>query len=54
MLYGSFEEELIAIETGLGDVVDAKIGEIKDAYALLESKLNGIDYSVPNSIRNCK
>lgn len=42
---GSFEEELIAIETGLGDVVDAKIGEIKDAYALLESKLNGIDYS---------
>lgn len=41
---GSFEEELIAIETGLGDVVDAKIGEIKDVYALLESKLNGIDY----------
>ncbi len=42
---GSFKEELIAIETGIGDIVNAKIGEIKDAYVLLESKTNGIDYS---------
>ncbi len=42
---GSFEEELIAIETGLGDVVDAKIGDIKDAYALLDLKTNGLDYT---------
>lgn len=42
---GSFEEELIVIETGLCDVVNAKIGEIKDAYVLLESKTNGIDNS---------
>lgn len=42
---GSFKEELIAIETGLSDIVNAKIGEIKDAYVLLKSKINDIDSS---------
>ncbi len=40
---GYFKEELIAIETGLGNNANAKMGDIKDAYLLLESKLRGID-----------
>jgi hypothetical protein len=40
---GSFSKELIGIETGLDDSVDAKIGDIKEAYELLKSKINGID-----------
>lgn len=39
----SFGEELIGIETGLGDIVNAKIGDVKDAYELLITKINGID-----------
>ena len=35
---GSFSDELIGIESGIGDVVNAKIGDIKDAYELLKSK----------------
>lgn len=38
-----FSEELIGIETGIGDIVNVKIGDIKDAYELLKAKLNGID-----------
>ena len=40
---GSFTDELIGIETGISDIVDAKIGDIRDAYKLLESKINSID-----------
>ena len=40
---GSFDKELIGIETGLGDIVNAKIGDIKDAYELLKSKISNID-----------
>ena len=39
---GSFNKELIGIETGL-DIVNAKIGDIKDAYELLKSKISNID-----------
>ena len=42
---GSFSNETISIESGLADSVDAKIGDIKDAYELLKSKINGIDDS---------
>ena len=38
----SFDEELIGIEMGLGDIVNAKIGDIKDAYELLKLKINSI------------
>ena len=38
----SFKDELISIETGLS-MVDAKIGDIKDAYYLLKEKINNID-----------
>lgn len=40
---GSFDGESIGIETGLGDIVNAKIGDIKDAYELLKSKINNIN-----------
>ena len=40
---GSFNEELIGIETGLGDIVNAQIGDVKDAYELLKLKINNID-----------
>lgn len=40
---GSFDEELIGIESGLGDVVNAKIGDIKDAYKLLKLKISNVD-----------
>lgn len=40
---GSFNEELIGIEMGIGDIVNAQIGDIKDAYELLKSKINTID-----------
>lgn len=39
----AFTEELIGIENGIGDIVNAQIGDIKDAYELLRSKINGID-----------
>ncbi len=39
----SFNEELINIESGLGEVVNAKIGDIKDAYELLKFKINNIN-----------
>jgi len=42
---GSFLDETISIESGLADFVDAKIGNIRDAYELLKSKLNGTDDS---------
>ena len=37
----SFTEELIGIESGMGDIVKAKIGNIREAYELLKSKLEG-------------
>jgi len=40
---GSFNEELIGIEMGIGDIVNARIGDIKYAYELLKSKINNID-----------
>ena len=40
---GPFNEELICIESGLGDHVDATIGDIKDAYELLKSKISNAD-----------
>ena len=40
---GSFNEEAIGIESGIGDIVIAKIGNIKEAYELLKSKINNID-----------
>lgn len=40
---GSFSEEMIGIESGMGDIVNAKIGDIKDAYELLKSKISNID-----------
>lgn len=39
---GSFNEELIGIESGVGDIVNAKIGNIKDAYELLKTKINNM------------
>ena len=39
----SFDQELISIETGIGDIVNAKIGDIKDGYVMLKSKINGAD-----------
>ena len=38
----SFDDELICIETGLGDIVNAKIGDIKYSYELLKSKITNI------------
>lgn len=40
---GSFNEELIGIESGFADIVNTKIGDIKDAYQLLKVKINKID-----------
>lgn len=40
---GFFNEELIGIEMGLGDIVNTQIGDIKDAYELLKSKINSVD-----------
>ncbi len=42
---GSFEDELIGIESGLGDIVNTKIGNIKEAYVLLKSKIVDINNS---------
>ncbi len=39
---GSFDDELIGIQSGLGNIVYTKIGDIKDAYELLKSKINDI------------
>ena len=40
---GTFSDESIGIETGLGDIINAKIGNIKDAYELLRLKISNID-----------
>jgi hypothetical protein len=40
----SFNEELIGIEFGIGDIIDAKIGDIKDAYESLRFKINNMDH----------
>lgn len=40
---GSFSDESIGIETGLGDIVNVRIGNIKDAYELLKLKISSID-----------
>ena len=42
---GWFSDELINIETGLGDIVTAKIGDISVAYEMLKSKIGTIDSS---------
>lgn len=41
----SFDDELIGIESGMGDIVNSKLGDIKDAYELLKTKISGIDSS---------
>lgn len=40
---GSFSDETIGIQTGLGDIVNARIGNIDAAYELLKLKINNID-----------
>ena len=40
---GSFSDEKIGIENGIGDIVNAKIGNIKDCYELLKLKVKDID-----------
>lgn len=40
---GFFTDELIGIESGIGDIINARIGNIKDAYELLKLKINNID-----------
>lgn len=40
---GSFTDELIAIQIGLGDIINTKIGDITDAYELLKSKISSVD-----------
>lgn len=40
---GSFNDELIGIESGLSDIVNTRIGNIKDAYELLKSQISNID-----------
>ena len=35
----SFTDEVIGIESGLGDIVSAKIGDVKEAYVLLKEKI---------------
>ena len=51
---GSFSKELICIEDGFGDGVKTRIGNIKDAYELLKSKINNIDiadiYTTSNAV----
>lgn len=42
---GFFDNESIGIEMGIGDIVNAKIGDIKEAYLLLKSKIYNIDNS---------
>ena len=39
----SFTNELIGIESGIGDIINAKIGDINDAYSLLETKIKNFD-----------
>ncbi len=39
---GSFDDELIGLETGLGDIVNTKIGDVKDAYELLKLKISNM------------
>lgn len=40
---GSFTNELIGIENGFSDIINAQLGDIKDAYILLKSKIVNID-----------
>lgn len=40
---GSFNEELIGIESGLENIVNTKIGDIKEAYELLKLKISNIN-----------
>lgn len=40
---GCFSDELIGIQLGFGDIVNARIGNIKDAYELLKSRIKDID-----------
>lgn len=40
---GSFSNELIGIESGLGDNINATIGDVIEAYELLKLKINNID-----------
>lgn len=42
---GCFSDELINVESGLGDIVSAKIGDISVAYEMLKSKIGTIDSS---------
>lgn len=39
----SFSEEIINIQSGLGDIVNAKMGDISDAYELLKFKINNVE-----------
>ncbi len=40
---GRFSQESISIEMGIGDIVNAKIGDIEDAYVLLKSKISNVN-----------
>ena len=40
---GTFHNELIGIESGIGDIINAKIGNVKEAYELLKTKISTID-----------
>ena len=41
----SFTDERIGIESGLGDIVLSKIGDVGDAYELLREKISNVDSS---------
>ena len=38
-----FTDELLQIQTGIGDIVQSRLGDVNDAYKLLRSKLEGKD-----------
>lgn len=40
---GVFQDELISIESGILNILNTKIGNIKDAYVILKEKVNNID-----------
>lgn len=40
---GLFDDELICIESGVGDVVNTKIGNVKETYELLKTRIGNID-----------
>lgn len=47
---GTFTDEEIGVQSGLGDIVNVKIGDITDAYELLKSKVKGLESPDINSL----